>query len=66
MHQGPTQEQIKDWQELGPEGVARLRTLYSAVKSWRDDYLKPKYGNEEWKCPYVKAVMDAAAALEKK
>ena len=40
------------------------KTLLDAVKAWRDEYLIPKYGNTDWKCPFVKAIMEALHAAE--
>jgi len=37
----------------------QLRALREAVRSWRDEYLIPKYGQTDWKCPYVRRMMDA-------
>lgn len=39
-----------------------LEAIAEAARSWRDDYMIPKYGNAEWQCEYVARLMDALAA----
>lgn len=40
-----------------------LCEVANAIVSWRDDCLIPEYENTDWKCPYVKRIMDAIEVL---
>ena len=42
-----------------------LRDLGRSVQSWRDDFLIPKYGNTDWKCPFVARIMELLSICEK-
>jgi hypothetical protein len=51
-------ERLSDQGEL-------LRDLGLAVQRWRDDFLLPKYGDTDWKCPFVARMMELLSICEK-
>ena len=38
--------------------IEALLNVEDAAEKWLN-FLREKYGNEDWKCPYVKAIADA-------